>query len=259
MGNETGGGDDDHARQPTDEEPPVDEPKEPGVELKATPAGSNAKVKGSKCSDKQAKALKALQINGSFAFNKGSTTTAPYDFRGGSSYGAGGSASSSNPASTNKPSNKSQQPVSKTPNKPAPKSQKKPAVKKKAQPKAKKPATPKPKAVPKPVIDLEEEEDGEEETEKQSNGRVSRSSKTASIQPTSSTASSKILEEINKATEAARQELLVLRREKESVERAHKDFKRAQLKADKDEQEKRQKSKNNVLNNNKVIYNIECM
>lgn len=240
MGNETGGGDDDHARQqPTDEEPPVDEPKEPGVELKATPAGSNAKGKGSKCSDKQAKALKALQINGTFAFNKGSTTTAPYDFRGGSSYG-GGSASS-NPASTNKPS---KQPVSKNPNKPAPKSQKKPAVKK-AQPKAKKPATPKPKAVPKPaVIDLEEEdEDGVEETEKQSNGRVSRSSKTASIQPTSSTASSKILEEINQATEAARQELLVLRREKESVERAHKDFKRAQLKADKDEQEKRQKSK----------------
>ena len=136
--------------------------------------------------------------------------------------------------------------MSKTPNKPAPKSQKKPAVKK-AQPKAKKPATPKPKAVPKQVIDLEEED-----------GEVSRSGKTASIQPpTVSTASSKILEEINQATEAARQELLVLRREKESVERAHKDFKRAQLKADKDEQEKRQKSKNqNVLNNNKVIYNI---
>jgi hypothetical protein len=236
MGNETGGGDDDHARQPTDEEPPVDEPKEPGVELNATPAGSNAKGKGSKCSDKQAKALKALQINGSFAFNKGSTTTAPYVFRGGSA--------SSNSASINKPSNKSQQPVSKTPNKPAaPKSQKKPAVKK-APPKAKKPATPKPKAAPKQVIDLEEEEDGEEETEKQSNGRVSRSSKTASIQPTSSTATnSKLLEDINKATEAARQELLVLRREKESVERAHKDFKRAQLKADKDEQDKRQKSK----------------
>jgi hypothetical protein len=257
MGNETGDDDDDHARQPTDEEPPaVDEPKEPGVELKATPAGSNAKGKGSKCSDKQAKALKALQINGSFAFNKASTTTAPYVFRGGSSHGAGGSASS-NPASTNKPSNKSQQPVSKTPNKPAPKSQKKPAVKK-AQPKAKKPATPKPKAVPKQVIDLEEEDGEEETTVKQSNDRVSRSGKTASIQPlTVSTASSKILEEINQATEAARQELLVLRREKESVERAHKDFKRAQLKADKDEQEKRQKSKNqNVLNNSKVIYNI---
>jgi hypothetical protein len=158
MGNETGGGDDDHARQPTDEEPPVDEPKEPGVELNATPAGSNAKGKGSKCSDKQAKALKALQINGSFAFNKGSTTTAPYVFRGGSA--------SSNSASINKPSNKSQQPVSKTPNKPAaPKSQKKPAVKK-APPKAKKPATPKPKAAPKQVIDLEEEEDyGEYESE----------------------------------------------------------------------------------------------
>jgi hypothetical protein len=110
---------------------------------------------------------------------------------------------------------------------------------KKAQPKAKKPTTPKLKAVPEPAIDLEEEEEEEEKPCRVS----SRNSKTATIQPASSTANSKILEEINQATEVARQELQILRREKEYVERAHKDFKRAQLKAEKDEQEKRQSEK----------------
>ena len=82
--------------------------------------------------------------------------------------------------------------------------------------------TVKPKPVPAPVIDLD---NADEEEEKPSYGRrASRSGKPVTILP-SSNGHTKVLEEMNQATEAARRELQDLRREKAILERERMDFK----------------------------------
>ena len=75
---------------------------------------------------------------------------------------------------------------------------------------------------PSPAIDLEETD---EEEEKPLRGRASRSSKTVTILPAPlDVKNTKLLEEINQATEAARREIEDLRREKAIIERERKDL-----------------------------------
>lgn len=201
---------------PTDDDP---ESKEPLEEETTEP---KKKDKGN--GGRQAKALKELQINGSFGFNnKGPTTTTttscPYNFRGIQQEASGGVLSNS---AANQKSQKFQPADSKkTPKKPpAPKPQKKLSAKKTS--KVKTPSTQKSKMKSSPAIDLEETD---EEEEKPLRGRASRSSKTVTILPAPlDVKNTKILEEINQATEAARREIEDLRREKAIIERERKDL-----------------------------------
>ena len=201
---------------PTDDDP---ESKEP-LEEETTEPKKKDKVKNG---GRQAKALKELQINGSFGFNnKGPTTTTttscPYNFRGIQQEASGGGLSNS---AANQKSQKFQPADSKkTPKKPpAPKPQKKLSAKKTS--KVKTPSTQKSKTKPSPAIDLE---DFDEEEEKPLRGRASRSSKTLTILPAPlDVKNTKLLEEINQATEAARREIEDLRREKAIIERERKD------------------------------------
>ena len=171
--------------------------------------------------DRQAKALKELQIYGCFAVNKGPTTSSSsYNFRGvppgASGVGLSNSASTSNSSKKTEPAN------SKTPKKTVLKTKTKTPAKK-ATKKAAASKAAKPKPVPAPVIDLDDAD--EEEEEKPSYGRrASRSGKPVTILP-SSNGHTKILEEMNQATEAARRELQDLRREKAILERERMDFK----------------------------------
>ena len=173
--------------------------------------------------DRQAKALKELQINGCFAVNKGPTTSSSsYNFRG-APPGASG-VGLSNSASTSNSSKKTEPANSKTPKKTVLKTKTKTPAKK-ATKKAAASKAVKPKSVPAPVIDLDDADEEEEEEEKPSYGRrASRSGKPVTILP-SSNGHTKILEEMNQATEAARRELQDLRREKAILERERMDFK----------------------------------
>jgi len=199
------------AYTPTDDDPESKEPlEEETTEPKKKDKGKNG--------GRQAKALKELQINGSFGFNnKGPTTTTttscPYNFRGIQQEASGGVLS-------NSAANQKSQKPQKTPKKPpAPKPQKKLSAKKTS--KVKTPSTQKSKTKPSPAVDLE---DFDEEEEKPLHGRASRSSKTVTILPDPlEVKNTKLLEEINKATEAARREIEDLRREKAIIERERKD------------------------------------
>ena len=201
---------------PTDDDP---ESKEPLEEETTEP---KKKDKGN-CG-RQAKALKELQINGSFGFNnKGptatTTTSCPYNFRGIQQEASGGVLSNS---AANQKSQKLQPADSKKTSKkpPAPKPLKKLSAKKTS--KVKTPSTQKSKTKPSPVIDLEESD--EEVEEKPLRGRASRSCKTVTILPAPlDVKNTKLLEEINQATEAARREIEDLRREKAIIERERKD------------------------------------
>jgi len=185
--------------------------------------------------DRQAKALKELQINGSFGFNNSgptttttTTTSCPYNFRGIQQQASGGVLSNS--AATQKSQKLQPADSKKTPKKPpaAPKPQKKLSAKKTSQkvptlPKTvvKTPSTQRSKSKPSPVIDLEETD---EEEEKPLRGRVSRSSKTVTIPPSSlDVQNTKLLEEINRATEVARREMEDMRRERAKFEHERKD------------------------------------
>jgi hypothetical protein len=127
-------------------------------------------------------------------------------------------------APTSNSSKKTEPANSKTPKKTVLKSKTKTTPAKKATKKAAASKTVKPKPVPAPVIDLDDA-DEEEEEEKPSYGRrASRSGKPVTILP-SSNEHTKVLEEMNQATEAARRELQDLRREKAILERARMDFK----------------------------------
>jgi len=135
---------------------------------------------------------------------------------GASGLGLSKSAPTSNSSKKPEPAN------SKTPKKTVLKSKTKTPAKK-ATKKAAASKTVKPKPVPAPVIDLHDAD--EEEEEKPSYGRrASRSGKPDTILP-SSNEHTKVLEEMNQATEAARRELQDLRREKAILERARMDFK----------------------------------
>jgi hypothetical protein len=127
-------------------------------------------------------------------------------------------------APTSNSSKKTEPANSKTPKKTVLKSKTKTPAKK-ATKRAAASKTVKPKPVPAPVIDLLDDADEEEEEEKPSYGRrASRSGKPVTILP-SSNGHTKVLEEMNQATEAARRELQDLRREKTIFERARMDFK----------------------------------
>ena len=195
-----------------------------GTPLDTTPIDESESKKKGKGNgfDRQAKALKELQINGCFAVNKGPTTSSSsYNFRG-APPGASG-VGLSNSASTSNSSKKTEPANSKTPKKTVLKTKTKTPAKK-ATKKAAASKAVKPKSVPAPVIDLDDA-DEEEEEEKPSYGRrASRSGKPVTILP-SSNGHTKILEEMNQATEAARRELQDLRREKAILERERMDFK----------------------------------
>jgi len=194
-----------------------------GTPLDTTPIDESESKKKGKGNgfDRQAKALKDLQITGCFGFNKGPTTSSSsYNFRG-APHGASGLGLSKS-APTSNSSKKPEPANSKTPKKTVLKSKTKTPAKK-ATKKAAASKTVKPKPVPAPVIDLDDAD--EEEEEKPSYGRrASRSGKPVTILP-SSNEHTKVLEEMNQATEAARRELQDLRREKAILERARMDFK----------------------------------
>ena len=188
---------------PTDDDP---ESKEP-LEEETTEPKKKDKGNGGR------------QANGSFGFNnKGPTTTTttscPYNFRGIQQEASGGVLSNS---AANQKSQKFQPADSKkkTPKKPpAPKPQKKLSAKKTS--KVKTPSTQKSKMKPSPAIDLEETDEEEE--------KPLRRSKTVTILPAPlGVKNTKLLEEINQATEAARREIEDLRREKAIIERERKD------------------------------------
>ena len=194
-----------------------------GTPLDTTPIDESESKKKGKGNgfDRQAKALKDLQITGCFGFNKGPTTSSSsYNFRG-APHGASGLGLSKS-APTSNSSKKPEPANSKTPKKTVLKSKTKTPAKK-ATKKVAASKTVKPKPVPAPVIDLDDAD--EEEEEKPSYGRrASRSGKPVTILP-SSNEHTKVLEEMNQATEAARRELQDLRREKAILERERMDFK----------------------------------